>query len=100
MGYEGAERMNSLKHLDLPIMAVGLKEGDEVLSARVNGNQRTIYLEGNRIVGFQLIGDIRAAGSMRTLMKRGEDVSGIKEYLLEPTFGQGTLTWSAINPIA
>ena len=65
--YEGGERMNSLKHLGLPIMAVGLKEGDEILQDKRNGNLRTIYIKENRLVGFQLVGDIRAAGVLRTI---------------------------------
>jgi len=98
--YEGAERMNSLKHLGLPIMAVGLKEGDEVLQFRRNGALRTIYLKDNRLVGFQLVGDINAAGVLRTLMLQGQDIRPLKEHLLDLSFGQGTLAWSAIAPYA
>jgi len=94
--YEGAERMNSLKHLGLPIIAVGLKQGDEVLRARVDGGWRTLYLQENRLLGFQLIGDIRAAGALRTLLNRHEDIRRIKDRMLEPTFGQGSLVWQAI----
>jgi len=96
VGYEGAERMNSLKHLGLPIMAVGLKQGDEMLRARLDGGWRTIYIKENRLVGFQLIGNIRAAGALRTLLYRREDVSKLKHRLLEPIFGQGMLVWGAI----
>jgi len=95
--YLGAERMNSLKHLDLPIMAAGLKEGDEVLTCKVNGNQRTIYLQENRLVGYQLVGDIRPAGAFRSLMNRNQDIRKIKDHLLEATFGQGSLVWGAIT---
>lgn len=94
--YEGGDRMNSLKHLGLPIMAVGLKEGDEVLQAKRNGNLRTIYLKENRLVGFQLAGNIRSAGILRTLMIQGSDVRPIKHHLLDPGFGQGMMVWKAI----
>ena len=94
--YEGAERMNSLKHLDLPIMAVGLKDGDEILSARSNGGQRRIYLQNGVVVGYQLVGDIHAAGTLRTLLIRGENVSRYKDRLLEPNFGQADITWLAM----
>ena len=94
--YEGAERMNSLKHLDLPIMAVGLKDGDEILSAKSNGSQRRIYLQDGHVVGYQLVGDIHAAGALRTLMTRGENVARFKDRLLERNFGQADLTWGAI----
>lgn len=95
--YDGAERMNSLKHLDLPIMAVGLKDGDEILSARSNGSQRRIYLKDGFVVGYQLIGDIRAAGALRTLMVRGENVTKFKDRLLDHNFSQADLTWRAMT---
>lgn len=96
--YEGAERMNSLKHLGLAIMAAGLKSGDEVLKTRRNGHMRRIYLQENRIVGFQLIGDIKAAGILRALMNHGEVILPYKDRLLSPNFGQGMLVWEAIAP--
>lgn len=94
--YEGGERMNSLKHLGLPIMAVGLKEGDEILQDKRNGNLRTIYIKENRLVGFQLAGDIRAAGVYRTLMLQGTDIRPLKGNLLESNFGQGMMVWQSI----
>lgn len=95
--YEGAERMNSLKHLGVPVMAAGLKEGDEQLSARLDGGWRTLYLRDNRLVGYQLVGDIRAAGALRTLLVRQEDLSRLKDRLLDPAFGQGSLVFAAIQ---
>ena len=94
--YEGGERMNSLKHLGLPIMAVGLKEGDEILQDKRNGDLRTIYIKENRLVGFQLAGDIRAAGVLRTLMIQATDIRPLKGHLLDPNFGQGMMVWRAM----
>jgi nitrite reductase (NADH) large subunit len=96
-GYQGAERMNSLKHLGLPLMAVGLKDGDEVLRECVNGAWRTLYLQDDRLVGYQLIGDVRPSGALRALLNRGDALGRLKQRLLEPTFGQGTLTWNALG---
>jgi len=98
--YEGGDRMNSLKHLGLPIMAVGLKDGDEILQSRQNGDLRTIYLKSGRLVGFQMVGDIRAAGILRTLAIQGGDVRPYKGRLLDPNFGQGMMVWQAITPMA
>jgi nitrite reductase (NADH) large subunit len=98
--YAGAERMNSLKHLGLPILAVGLKQGDEVLQARHGDLLRTLYLQNNRLVGFQLVGDIRAAGILRALMLQKQDVSALKSHLLDENFGQGMMVWQAIAPYA
>ena len=96
--YEGGERMNSLKHLGLPIMAVGLKDGDEILQEKRDGNLRTIYLKDNHLIGFQLAGEIRAAGVLRTLMIQGNDIRTVKHHLLDPNFGQGKVVWQAIAP--
>lgn len=96
--YEGAHRMNSLKHLDLPIMAAGLKTGDQVLQTRRDGNLRTVYLQDNQVVGFQLVGDIKAAGILRSLMYHRRNVSRLKDKLLDSNFGQGTITWEAVAP--
>jgi len=95
--YEGAERMNSLKHLGLPIMAAGEKQGDHILRQQQGDSLRTIYLQQNRIVGFQLAGDIRSAGILHALMNQKADVSRIEKRLLDPGFGEGTLAWSAIE---
>lgn len=97
--YEGAERMNSLKHLGLPIIAVGLKEGDEKLQAGNNGSLRTIYLRDNRVVGFQLAGDIRAAGILRSLINQERDIRPFKDHLVDPAFSQGHLVWRAIKAL-
>jgi len=94
--YEGADRMNSLKHLGLPIMAVGLKQGDEVLQSRRNGSLRTLYLQENHLAGFQLVGDIRAAGVLRALLNARRDLRPIKHHLLDPNFGEGMLIWNAV----
>ena len=54
--------MNSLKHLGLPVMAVGAMSGEEELRRRDGDGLRKIFLSDGRIVGFRLVGDIRAAG--------------------------------------
>lgn len=88
VAYEGADNMNSLKHLGLPIIAVGGMEGEE-LRVRRDGLLRKLYLQDDRIVGFRLAGDIRAAGIYRSLMNKRMDVGPFKHLLLEPRFGLG-----------
>jgi len=88
--YEGAENMNSLKHLGIPVIAAGRMEG-EILCFRQDNNLRKLYLLDNRIVGFQLVGNIKAAGIYRTLMNKKVDVKHIKAFLVEPNFGMGYL---------
>jgi NAD(P)H-nitrite reductase large subunit len=94
--YEGAEQMNSLKHLGIPLVAVGLKQGDQKLQTRQNGSLRTMYLHDDRLVGYQLVGDIRNAGALRTLLLRREKLGKLKDHLLEPNFGQSVLAWQSI----
>ncbi|NND37465.1 MAG: FAD-dependent oxidoreductase [Gammaproteobacteria bacterium] len=84
--YEGAERMNSMKHLGLPIMAVGEAEGQQELRWRQGDQLRKIFLSDGRIVGFRLAGDIRGAGAYRALLLRGSDVSSFGAALLDPNF--------------
>jgi NAD(P)H-nitrite reductase large subunit len=95
--YEGADSMNSLKHLGLPVMAVGLMEGEE-LRVREDGNLRKVFLQDDRIVGFRLTGDISSAGIYLSLMNRGENVAAFKSRLLDPGFGMGYVEQMALLP--
>jgi nitrite reductase (NADH) large subunit len=98
--YGGAERMNSLKHLGLPIVAAGEKQGDELLREQDKTRLRTIYLREKRVIGFQLVGDIRAAGVLHALMVQKSDISHVETHLLDPNFGEGLLAWNAIQAFA
>ncbi len=93
--YPGAETMNSLKHLGLPVMAVGAMAGEEELRSRHGDALRKIFLSDGRIVGFRLAGDISAAGVYRSLMIRRADVRPIAKHLLDPHFSAGTLALEA-----
>jgi NADPH-dependent 2,4-dienoyl-CoA reductase/sulfur reductase-like enzyme len=95
--YDGAERMNSLKHLGLSIMAAGEKQGDQILQDRHNNNLRTIYIRENRVVGFQLVGDIHPAGILHCLMMQKTDLGNLKTHLLDASFGEGMFAWRAIT---
>jgi NAD(P)H-nitrite reductase large subunit len=90
MAYEGADSMNSLKHLGLPLVAVGRMEGEE-LRLRRSGLLRKIYLQDDRIVGFRLTGDVSAAGIYRSLMNKQADVGPFKHRLLDRGFGMGLI---------
>jgi NAD(P)H-nitrite reductase large subunit len=96
--YEGADNMNSLKHLGLPVMAVGLMEGEE-LRVRQDGSLRKIFLQDDRIVGFRLTGDVSSAGIYLSLMNRGENIAPFKSILLEPSFGMGYVAQMATSPV-
>ena len=85
--YEGAESMNSLKHLGMPVMAVGRKSGSEVRRWRVDDTLRKVFVEDGRVVGFRLAGDTSGAGVLRSLMLKQADVSAFVDQLAEPSFG-------------
>jgi NAD(P)H-nitrite reductase large subunit len=92
--YEGAESMNSLKHLGVPVVAVGSMNGDEEIRYQRNGTLRKFYLDDGRIQGFRFAGDIRGAGFYHSLMLRGEDVSRFKDKLTDPRFGVADMAFS------
>ncbi len=95
--YEGSESLNSLKHLDVPVIAVGRMEGEE-LRSRDGDNLRKIYVEDGRIVGYRLTGDIRNAGIYRVLMNKKTDVRPFKDKLLGSNFGMGYIEEMARIP--
>lgn len=98
--YQGAESMNSLKHLGIPIVAIGtIDNPDDVLRFEAEGVVRSVYLRGGMIVGAQLAGDIRAAGVYRSLMQRRIDVTGFASRLVEPSFGQGNIVFDALASV-
>lgn len=84
--YEGAESMNSLKHVGLPVIAVGAQHGPEELRVRHGDALRKLFLEDGKIVGFRLTGDVRAAGVYRSLMLKGAYVRSYGPALVEPSF--------------
>ena len=81
--YQGAESMNSLKHLGVEVMAVGAQSGDRELRWQRDGALRKLFLRDGRIVGFRLVGDVGAAGVYRSLMLRGMDVSPYCDALMD-----------------
>jgi len=96
--YAGAESMNSLKHLGVPIVAVGAMEGEETFTARDGDSLRKVFVSDGRIVGVRLTGDVRAAGMLRTMMLNREDVSRRGAELVDPRLGMGGRVWSAMLP--
>ncbi|MGD1992248.1 MAG: FAD-dependent oxidoreductase [Anaerolineae bacterium] len=98
VAYEGADHMNSLKHLGLPIMAVGHMKGEE-MRQRQGDVLRKLYVSDGHLVGFRLVGDVSAAGILRSLINRQVDVRPFQHLLLDPNFGMGTITEMAIHPV-
>jgi NAD(P)H-nitrite reductase large subunit len=94
--YDGAEAMNSLKHLGIPIVSIGsIERPDEVLRWQEGAHLRAVYLRDDRIVGAQLVGDIRAAGVYHALMVRRQPVGKFGGRLVEPGFGMADIAFDA-----
>lgn len=96
VAYPGAESMNSLKHLGLPIMAVGAADGPDVLRWADGERLRKVFLDDGRIVGFRFAGDISGGGLLRSLMHRGEDVRRFGRRIVAPGFGTVDLVLPAM----
>ena len=96
--YDGAEAMNSLKHLGIPIVSIGsIDAPDQVLRWEEGDHLRAVYLRDDRIVGAQLVGDIRAAGVYHSLMLSRQPVGRFGARLVEPGFGMADLTFDAVG---
>ena len=97
VAYPGAESMNSLKHLGLPIMAVGAAEGIDELRWRNGDRLRRVFVDSGRVVGFRFAGEISGGGLLRSLMLRGDDVSAFADRLAEPGFSEAELVLPAVS---
>ena len=96
--YAGGTAMSSLKYFNLPIIAVGDTNPQELDDYKViveNQPEKTVYkkilLKDDLIVGFIFLGDIEKAGILYNLMKNRVNVAEIKEALLSEDFGIITL---------
>ena len=96
--YAGGTVMSSLKYFDLPVIAVGETNPEELDDYELLVNQhpekavyKKILLKDNRIVAFIFLGDIEKAGILFHLLKNHVDVSEIKDRLLSEDFGIVTL---------
>ena len=97
VAYPGAESMNSLKHLGLPIMAVGAMEGPDELRWRDGDTLRKVFLDDGRVVGFRFAGEISGGGLLRSFLLRGEDVRRFGRRLVMPGFGIGEVVLPAMS---
>jgi NAD(P)H-nitrite reductase large subunit len=97
--YDGAESMNSLKHLGVPIVAMGTAEGaDDVLRSEHGNALRSVYLRDGRIIGVQLAGDIASAGVYHSLMLKRADIREFGVEIAAPSFGIATIVADALSP--
>ena len=88
--YDGAEVINVLDVFDTPIVAIGRTSQEigkcEAITRFTPHTSKKILIKNNKIVGLQFVGSIRNTGTFYSLMKKGTDVSSIKERLLDDNF--------------
>jgi len=96
--YEGGTVMSSLKYFDLPIIAVGNVNPEDIGAYEVIVElqpTKTVYkkilLKDNVIVGFIFLGEIEKAGILFRLLKNKVNVGDIKGMFLSEDFGIVTL---------
>lgn len=90
--YEGSLGMNSVEFFDLPLISLGnFKEGqnNEVLtkSSPAESIYKKLVIEGTRLVGAVLVGNINHSGVFLKLIREKIDVAQIKDRLLNENFG-------------
>jgi nitrite reductase (NADH) large subunit len=98
VAYQGAESMNSLKHLGLPIMAVGAMAGADELVWREGDCLRKVFLDDGRVVGFRFTGDVSGGGLLRSMLLRGDNVRRFGRRLAAPGFGIGEIVLPLVLP--
>jgi NAD(P)H-nitrite reductase large subunit len=90
--YEGAHNMNSLKHLGIPLVALGGLANDEELTYSDGKTVlKKLFLTNGRLTGARLAGDIGNAGVYFWLMNQRVEVSAIKRDLLSRRFNMAYL---------
>lgn len=99
VAYEGALRMNSLKHLGFPVVVAGESGAEEERRYESRpGVLRRLFVRDHRIVGYQLIGDIAGAGMYQVLMLRRADIRRLGDDLASSR-RIGRLVFSAVEVV-
>lgn len=94
----GTSAVNALSYFGTAIAAAGQAnpsppDGFEVLRRQEarNGHYEKVVLQGGRIVGFILVGNLEKAGVIFSLIKERVDVTPFKKDLISPSFGYAHL---------
>jgi NAD(P)H-nitrite reductase large subunit len=92
--YEGGTVMSSLKYFELPVIAVGTVNPENISDYEVLSElkpEKTVYkkilLKDNKLAGFIFLGDLEKAGILFRLLKNRVDVAEIKDTFLSEDFG-------------
>ena len=61
-------------------------------SEEISTPSKKITLKDNRIVGLAFIGNIKSAGVILSLIRKGVDISRMKDIILKEEFGYSKVT--------
>ncbi|MFC1704226.1 NAD(P)/FAD-dependent oxidoreductase [Candidatus Omnitrophota bacterium] len=94
--YEGSIGMNSVEFFDLPMVSMGVyKQGDnhEVLTKirPEKEEYKKLVIDGNRLVGAILVGDIAQSGVFLRLIREKTDINAIRNELLHENFSYANI---------
>lgn len=92
--YRGLEGINVVRIFDVAVSSFGTHKGERTLRYEEKGVLRKLALNGGRIVGAQMYGDVNRTGLLHEMMIKGLDVSSMEGGLLGPNFGYGQLLLS------
>lgn len=96
--YEGADRINSIKHIGIPLITAGnVDDNDNFVVYKKGKTFKKIFLKDGRIVGFVLLNDITNVGIFKKLMDRQVNISAYSDNLLDENFGEGFVYQSIYN---
>jgi NAD(P)H-nitrite reductase large subunit len=94
--YGGADVVNVLDVFDIPVVAIGNisetlgetgeMEETEVIARSTPHDHKKLLLGDGRLLGLQFVGTIRNTGTLYSFMKKGRDVGGMKDRLLDDNF--------------
>jgi NAD(P)H-nitrite reductase large subunit len=88
--YDGAEVVNVLDVFNTPVVAMGNTSKDigkcKIISRFTPHVSKKILTKNDKIVGLQFVGSIRNAGPFYSYMKKGTNISSIKDRLLDDNF--------------
>ena len=71
----GGLRMNAVEILGTKMISVGEWNGERQIESSLHSNYRKLVFSGNRLRGFILVGDIRGAGVLTSLVKNQSEVA-------------------------